>query len=287
MHWFTLSRLTAVLTALPLVAAFGAPGDVLFAVGDGNGTGGTSELYQITNYATTPKAVNIGNTGILMTDLAINRSTRVFYAISSSYLYTLNALTGAATQVGGFGTTGAAAGLNALEFDNLGNLYSWGTSDDYLYKINPTTGVATRVGNTGFASGGDLAWDSATGQFYGTTSGNQLVKINPSTGAAITIGTLSISGSAYGLIEDSGGALILGAEQASHDVQIYNVNKATAAVALVGSLGTTEGVYGMSVVPEPGSALLVLSGLACLLRRGRRRQSARAGESARLIPSSR
>lgn len=271
--WLIATAIIAILcSSFP---ASGAPGDVVFGVGDGNanGTGGNSMLYQITGYSTTPKIVNIGNTGVLLMDLAIKPVTRVFYGLTNSTLYTLNSSTGASTAVGNFDATASAAGLNSLEFDPSGSkLYAWGTTDNYLYTINPTTAVATRVGNTGYSSGGDLAWDASSGMLFGTTASNQLVKINPTTAATTLIGTLSITGSAFGLIEDGSGNLVVGSELTSHGVTLYSVNKTTAAVTLIGSPSTTVGVYGMAVVPEPGSAALILSTLVFWLRLRRNRR---------------
>jgi hypothetical protein len=51
-----------------------------YAVGSGV-VGGSSSLYEIANYASTPTAIDVGNTSARLTDLAINPQNDAAYAI--------------------------------------------------------------------------------------------------------------------------------------------------------------------------------------------------------------
>ena len=71
----------------------------LYAVGSGVGDG-TSHLYQIDEYAASPTAVDIGSSGTILTDLAIDPLNDAAYAISLTDLYSVNLNTGEATEIG-------------------------------------------------------------------------------------------------------------------------------------------------------------------------------------------
>jgi hypothetical protein len=126
----------------------------LYAIGDGGGAG-SSTLYKIANYATTPTAVVVGPTGLVFPDLAINPITAIGYGVGEDhYLYTIDLNTGAATKVGPTGTTALITGL---DFSPVGTLYAMAIDDTHLFTIDPATGAVTTVFDTRQPSLGRLA----------------------------------------------------------------------------------------------------------------------------------
>ena len=91
----------------------------LYAVGSGIGDG-TSHLYEIDDYATSPTAVDIGSTSVILPDIAIDPVNDAAYAISFTDLYSVNLDTGKATKIGALGPTS----MNALTFSATGTLYA-------------------------------------------------------------------------------------------------------------------------------------------------------------------
>lgn len=73
----------------------------LYASGWDDG-GGPSHIYKVEDYASSPRAVNIGSSGFQLNDLAIDPLNDAAYAISlaASSLYSVNLTTGQATRIG-------------------------------------------------------------------------------------------------------------------------------------------------------------------------------------------
>jgi hypothetical protein len=213
----------------------------LFAVGSGVGDG-TSHLYQISDYATAPKAVDIGSTGTLLTAIAISQQGEAAYGVTGSELYSVNLTSGKASAIGSLGTTG----INALAISASGTLYGMGSKTTDLYTINPTTGHATVVFDTGYTSAGDLAFDT-NGDLYLTTSVD-LVRIALSDDKATDVGLLGVS-NMFGLAVDSTGGMY-GAEGALGGAKaiLFTINKTTGAATKIGAVADASslGVYGLS-----------------------------------------
>jgi hypothetical protein len=209
----------------------------------------------------------IGNTGIVLTDIAFDPSGNLF-GISFTNLYKINSTTAATTLVGPHGVPGG----NALVFGSDGTLFSAGFSSTSLFRINPATGATTNLGNVGFASGGDLAFNG--GNFFLSSSTNQLIQIdlsNPSSSHAV--GPFGIS-SVFGLASGEDGVLYGVA-----GTQIFPVNPATGAGSSpvnfaghgLGSangesffLEATPGGGTVGAVPEPAT-LVLGTGLAGII----------------------
>jgi hypothetical protein len=120
---------------------------LMYAVGWGYDS---SALYRIDKYATAPVAVNIGDTGVPLVDIAISPIDGKAYGLGfDRNLYSLDLQTGAASQVG---ATGLGTIPTSLEFDAQGTLFMMGFTNPHLYTVNVQTGQATRLLTTGFGA---------------------------------------------------------------------------------------------------------------------------------------
>jgi len=256
------------------LAASTAQADVLYGIGSGVGDG-SSNLYRIDNYATSPTAVDLGETGHVLGDIAIDPTTNRFYGISNTQLFELNPNNAHATLIG---TTGVGS-QNALGFDASGQLYSWGFQDTNLYRVDKNSGLATVVGDTTYLSAGDLVFD-ANGQLYGSTLSFDLIRINSANGNAVLVGPLGISGP-FGLAIDSSGTMYLGQGSNNGSVaRIWTVDKNNGFPTLVGDIAgaSSFGMYGLALqAPEPASLTLLAigGGVAMILFRRRRARNLR------------
>ncbi len=229
-------------------------------IDDANGTIGRVDVA-------TGTPTLVGSSGVALTDIGFDPSGNL-WGISFTNLYSINKATGAATNVGLLGLSGA----NALVFASDGTLYTAATNTNGIYSVNTATGAATLLGNTGFSSAGDLAFNG--GNLYLTSTTNQLIRINlanPALSAAV--GPLGFS-NVFGLATADNG-ITYGVS----GTQIFSVNLATGAGTLVTSYGAplssangtafiTEAAPAQ--VPEPASlSLLALGVIAAALARKR------------------
>lgn len=174
----------------------------LFATGFAQGqTGSDSQLFTVD--MNTGAATVIGSTGVFsMGGLAFNTTNGTLYGIGcqspcgggiiSDFLYSINASTGAATQLFDLGAiTGSNAGLEYVSATNL--LYAIGeVSPTGFYSIDPVTGAVVNLGSPGSLIAGGLAFDSTAGKMY-TAAADQsfieaLYSISLSNGARSLIG---------------------------------------------------------------------------------------------------
>lgn len=212
---------------------------------------------------------------------------------SSSRLYTINPNTGAATQVGAgqfapllngqtFGVDNGSAGFQVVSglgggqnllVDRVTGAVVGGVAGPSLHYVagDPFFGVSPRVDA--------LAYDGLTGNWYaGDTLQNTLASFNPATGALSTIGMLGIDASRFNGLDISPftDIMYMGTPQASADPQanLYIVNPLNGFSSLVGQIGQPGDNYlirGLTVVPEPGSLVLLALGASGLIF-ARRRQ---------------
>lgn len=230
------------LTSLGMATSANA---VLIGASNGN-------LYDLD--VTTNTSTLIGNTGVVMFDIALDPISGVLYGVSGGgTLYSINTTTAAASAIGPSG-----AFINGLTFDSSGTLF--GSGGTGLYSLNLGTGAASLVGNTGFNSSGDIAFDSSGNLYLSATSGGAdlLVAVNSVTGAGSLIGSIGYS-AVYGL-NFSGGTLY-GFTLDGRTLTINTTTGAGTQIAL-NSIPTNgaDGVGGVAV-PEPATLSLLGLGL--------------------------
>ncbi|MFN6000562.1 MAG: beta strand repeat-containing protein, partial [Dolichospermum sp.] len=144
----------------------------------------------------------------LFFDIAYDGSS-VWGITGGGVLYKVNVSTGTRTSIGS-----AGAFINALGFDNAGNLYGTGNSSFYL--INKTTGAATfQATLPGIVSSGDIVWNG--NDFYGTSIGGDILYSVSTAGVVTSIGSTGFN-NVYGLAYD--GQNLLGYTANNQQIQI-------------------------------------------------------------------
>jgi RHS repeat-associated protein len=207
----------------------------LFGIGNGLGSG-SSELYRIDDYATSPRAVAVGDTGVQLGDIAVDPNSGRAFGLADAALYSVDLQTGAAKFIG---PTGVSS-LRALAF-SPGTLYAMGSDNRNLYRVDPATGAATALFDTGYSTAGDLAFD-ADGSLYLTT-GSDLVRIDVARSSATLIGGHG-AGGMVGLGLDYTGRLIgLRWSDTDRTAQVYSISKTTGVATLIGNV-TGAGSFG-------------------------------------------
>jgi len=200
----------------------------IFYVGTGNG-----DLYIIDIPAGTSNL--IGNMGVQMTDVAIDPTTGNLWGISFTQLYSIDKTNANIVLIG---TTLGTGDSNALAFSDGGTAYEAGNSSTDLRTVNLATGATSPVGNMGFASSGDLIWDTSLNMLWLSSSSqsDSLVLVDPTTGAGTQIGPFNFS-SVFGLGFDSG--ILYGTTTGG---QLISINTTTGAGTLV--IGIVNNIFG-------------------------------------------
>ena len=190
---------------------------------------------------------------------------------SQSHLYTINPVTGFATQVG----AGAfSPSLNGIDFGfNAGTSQLYVSSDlGQNLTLNPVTGVATAGINYTGASVDAMTYDYLSTSFYGISAAtHDLYSLNPVTGATSLIGATGVSFAdriGFDISPITDNAFFSGT--VGGQTEFFSVNLATGALSLIGDIGTpgelTSGLDSIAVVPEPATmALSVIGGLMLVL----------------------
>ncbi len=231
---------------LMIVVDAGADPSVLYGIGNATGDG-SSNLYRIDNYAVAPTAVNLGETGLIFLDIAIDPSDPTGYGVASDGgFYRIDLTNGVPTLV----SSSPGGNLNAMEWLASGVILSWGSVNTNLYEVDPATGVFTLLFDVGFASGGDLAED-VNGDLYGATS-TQLIRIDIGAQSAEVIGDFGFE-DAFGLEVDVDGVMYVmrGSNGSSGTADLYTVNKSSGSTTLIGAVANASsyGCYGIGLVP--------------------------------------
>jgi hypothetical protein len=260
-------RLFTVQAVMMLVAALPASAVTILGVGGDNhlysvatGTGATTDLGTLP----TPTAGVYG-------DIAYNPLSGALYVVSfdtnvSQHSVLYRVFVGnpsAATVVGDTGIVD----INSMVIDpTTGTMYGVGGMNlNQLYTIDQNTGVATAVGSTGvYKSAGDLSFDNS-GNLYLTSStpnSDSLYLINKATGAGTLKGSLGV-GNVYGTAYDPTSNTMYGFTNPGGGGEIITINLNTGVATNL--IGYNIGFYGATdFEPEPGTTILLLSGIFAL-----------------------
>jgi len=200
---------------------------------------------------------------------------------SGGNLYTLDYNTGQATRVG----TGLGVVLNGASYGVENDTTGFHIVSELGQNLtaNRTTGAATvgpAVSPTGtFLSALAFRRSGVPTMFGIDSSANTFGTFDPVLGHYTTIGSLGFDVARNNGfdISDASGTAYLASGATSSDVQanLYTINLATGLASLLGQIGQPGDntlLRGLTVVPEPGSATLLLGGLALLVMNFRRRK---------------
>ncbi|HJR08134.1 MAG TPA: hypothetical protein VJ842_12810 [Pyrinomonadaceae bacterium] len=189
-------------------------------------------LYRVDNYATTPTAVDLGEIGPRLTDIAITPSG-IGYAITITGLYRIDLENGKTTLIRELFNRSQ----NSLEAASDNRLFTWGPGDTMIRSIDLTTlAVTPLVDPKKF--GTDLALAPGGIDLYGTSLDGMLIKVNLVTLAVTTIGSLGIqTNPIVGLGFASDGQLYgTRGSNTTGLAQVYKINVCTGAATLVGDI---------------------------------------------------
>lgn len=223
-------------------------------------------MYTVDHTSGVPTLVGQNDLGVI--DIAF-APDNTLYGVNWDQLMTIDPNTGLGTIVG---TVGYNSTLICLAVGPTGEIFTSDITNGDIIKIDPLTGNGTIIGTIGggLALSGDLAFD-ASGILYATLKGagvnDYLATINTSTGAASLIGDTGFE-RVFGLSFRNG--ILYGATNGG---DFLSINTSTGIGSLIGSTGLTS--YGMatsSPVPEPGTFILLGSGLVGFAIIGYRRR---------------
>jgi len=158
----------------------------------------TKPDYLVTVNPATALVTPIGPFGAVLTDIAIDPTTGIMYAVSgyNQKFYTINTTTGQATQTGSTGLGYQNGG--GLAADRAGALF--GIDNFSFYSYNKTTGNATLIGLTGLPDLVRAADFNPSNVLYGLEGGGGidnlhlrlLVTFNLTTGLGTLVGVVPV-----------------------------------------------------------------------------------------------
>ena len=234
--------LTLVLAAVPASPAAAIP---LFGV---NGT----SLYRLdSNGSAAPIQMPI--TGLVGGDTVVGIDSRpadgrIYLLGSGSRLYTLNPLTGAATQVGSDGQFALSGTYFGFDFNPTVDRIRVVSDTEQNLRLNPDTGGLSST-DTNLNPPGDVIAAAYTNNVPGATtttlydidrgSSSLLIQNPPNTGMLTTVGPLGIplSPGNHGFDIAPDGTALASLTQPPNMSGLYRINLATGAATLVRGLG--------------------------------------------------
>lgn len=221
--------------------------------GIGNGVyDGSSNLYRIENYASSPTAVNIGETGAIIKDIAICPFSGRLFGIRGDQFVEIDRHSGATSSIGNL----RIGSLNSMDFDASGTLFAWGENiSNHLYEINVLTGRANRIQQFFQNASGDLAFH-CDGFLYFTSIGSELMRVERTGDTVSVIGDTDVN-YPYGLeIDPYGNAFIGDGHPLGAKARLYFLNLITGSTQLIGDIANAAdfGLHGLAMdvsPPEP------------------------------------
>lgn len=253
-------KVPATCLAATLLIAGASSAQTLYAIGNGQNDA-HSDLYRIDQHDSTPMAIAVGCTDVLIGDIAIHPDTGLLYGLQfvsgGTALVQIDPENAAVVALIGENMNS----LNALEFADDGELYAWGLNDHFLHTIDLDTGLATSTGIDMQAnSGGDLAFCRTDGFLYGTT-GEELIRVDLGASSAVIVGSHVNGSMIFGLEADASGNLFgFEGDDADDTAIVYDIDKATGITTLVGTIAGADdiGLFGVSFACD-GAAQVVTS----------------------------
>jgi hypothetical protein len=253
-------------------------------------TNGNNQLIMIdsTTPGTANATVNLSGlqTGETLVGIDFRPATGQLYGVgSSSRIYTIDAATGAVTQVGAAGQFTLAGSQFGVDFNPVPDRLRVVSNTGQNLRLNPITGglAATDLDLNGATTS---AMGSAyTNSFAGATTttlynidattDSLYIQNPPNNGTQVLVGALGIdvtgivgfdiqpgisNGIAYAALQTVGGPSSL-----------YTINLSTGLASLVGSFGSPITGLAVQPIPEPTTVLLSGMGLGALLLWRKRR----------------
>ncbi len=255
--------LLTLLCCVASVSAWAADNGMLYAIDNDN-----NSLYAIN--PNTYTATFIGSTGVAagsFGDLTYNPNNNTAYWVpgrGNDNLYTINLQTGAATLVGAHNVDD----MFALGYDTANSTLYGESSSGSFYSLSTSNGSATLIGGNSVYPGG-LAYRGDTNQLILLGAGSATFNL-----VNVANGTTSLLGGS-GFVNDNGvtwdpiqGKFFVD----DYSGNLYTGDPNTYALTNVASLpGAFDGIAYVGAVPEPGTFLLIGSGILGLATRLRRK----------------
>ncbi len=217
-------------------------------------------------------------------------STGQVYALGSfNRLYTLNLITGAATQVGGVFSVPLNGSNFGFDFNPMIDRIRVVSNTNNNYVLDPNTGQVQGVATNVFFAAGDanqlmdpnLGHAAYSNNFAGATSTqlyaidtglDVLVRQSNSAGMLNTVGSIASDATELGAFDISGASNI-GYAVLRNNSEIRTTfctfNLTTGAATTLGEVGGGAIITAMTVVPTPGSLGLLGAGLLVIASRRR------------------
>lgn len=260
--------------------------------------GVTSNNTLISWNASSPQTLNSGLaiTGLQSNEQLVGIDTRpltgqLFAIGSSSRVYTINPMTGAATQLGSPFSQTINGSQFAYDFNPTIDRSRLVSDTRANYVVNPLDGTIGRFTDV-FYNNGDanfgvapnivhVAYNNnfagaATSQLYSMDSGLDILALQAnSAGTLTTVGSLGVNINGIGGFDISGSSGMAYAAlmvDGSGSSGFYQINLATGQASFLGQVGAGNTITAMSVsaIPEPATSGLLAAGLGVLLSRRRR-----------------